>query len=124
MRDYSNVTQVAAAAKATEAEPAKPSLLDEVIANTKQPNPEKQPVPTGYRELPAGVKRLIRMNVRWLREGEGKPFIVMDEHQGYVKQFYDVLILGPARLVCKEGKGCGVGNNSGWMETEAALHVR
>lgn len=101
-----------------------PSILEEVISKTKIPEPE--PIPKGYKELPAGVKRTVRINRDWIMYGMGEPYIVVENKKEI--QYRDVIFRALPKLKCgkKEVRGgCSISTTRfANMETDGALWVK
>jgi hypothetical protein len=88
--------------------------------------PVERPVPKGWKRLPAGVKRFIRVNKEWIANGEGRHYIVVE---GREESYYDeVEIEGVVKMACgskEEGYGCGSRTKRfAHIETTSSLLVK
>jgi D-ribose pyranose/furanose isomerase RbsD len=105
--------------------------LETVIEATERSikTPKCLPVPSGYKRLDAGVKRMIRVNKDWIAQhwsADDRRFII---RVGDRDSFYeDVIITGACSMQYAEnsaGSGCGrTVTRSAWVETESELHVK
>lgn len=99
------------------------ALEHEPVASHTNAEPDVA-VPDGWKLLPAGVRRRLRVLAKNIDQSKYPVFCVFTPDDWWVADAFELKVLGEVRMVHEpEGWWCGK-QGTAYVETEAALLVR